>query len=168
MRCPCAFAVPLLALAVASCSSRAPVQIAASPTGGYCASIAGYISPGEVKPQLLFACAEATVASGYRYFRVTASTESSYPLPAMNPADQTSGNREGNLCFEVLREPGRSPSEYDSVEVIRQASPTLRDHLSPAARQKLDDVTRGQTFPGRDTTPDLTLAAPSRCSPGRS
>lgn len=137
MRCHGAFLLPLLALAVTSCASRAPVHIAASPTGGYCASIAGYVPPAELKPQLLFACAEATLASGYRYFRMTAFAESAYPALPMNRADHTSGSRQGNLCFEVLPESGRSPSEYDSVQVIQQASPSLRDHLNPAARAKL-------------------------------
>jgi hypothetical protein len=139
-----AAALPALVLAVASCTGTAPVQVAASPTGGYCASVAGYIPPADVRPQLLFACAESTLTSGSRYFRLTASSESSYPLPPMNPADQTSATREGSMCFVVLSEPGRSPDAYDSVLVIQQASPALRGRLSPEARRKVDELARAQ------------------------
>jgi hypothetical protein len=120
---------PILALALASCTSTAPFQIASSRTRGYRASFGGQVRPDEVRPQLLFSTAEAVLASGYQYFRVIAYAESGQPTANISP--RASASRQGQLCFEVLADPSPLENTYDSVQVIQQASPTLKRGLEP-------------------------------------
>lgn len=122
---------PILALALASCTSTEPFQIASSPTRGYCASFGGQVRPDEVRPQLLLSTAEAVLASGYQYFRVVAYAESGQPTANTSPRASTS--RQGQLCFEVLSGPSPLENTYDSAQVIQQASPTLKRGLEPPA-----------------------------------
>ena len=119
----------ILAFALASCASTDPFQIASSPSGGYCASFGGQVRPDEVHPQLFLSTAESVLASGYKYFRVIAYAESGQPTANISPRPSTS--QHGQLYFEVLSGPSSLENTYDSVQVIQQASPTLKRGLHP-------------------------------------
>jgi len=123
---------PILAFALASCATTEPFQIASSPTRGYCAYFGGQVRPDEVHPQLLFSTAEAVLASGYQYFHVIAYAESVQPTANISSRAPTS--QHGQLCFEVLSGPSPLENTYDSVQVIQQASPTLKRGLNPRVR----------------------------------
>ena len=124
-----------LALALASCASTPPFQIASSPAGGYCARLDGHFPPDQVRPQLLLSSAEAVLASGYRYFRVTAYSESGQPAAPISPRANTT--RHGRLCLDVLSGPGPSGDVYDSVQVVQEAPPALERGLNPTAGGRL-------------------------------
>jgi hypothetical protein len=100
--------------------------------------VQGYLSPTEVQTQLLFASAEAALASGARYFRVVALTASGSPnVPASGLQDQSGGLREGHMCFDYIVASPDAPNVYDSIKVVQEAPDALRRHLSAAARQNL-------------------------------
>jgi hypothetical protein len=119
-----------------------------SPTGGYCSHIQGYLDPEELHSQLLFACAEATLAAGGRYFRLTASSNSHSLFPSTNPQDYSGGFREGHMCFDSVPQPTADSDGYDSAQVVQNAAPALRKRLSPEARRTLKRVTTSQIPPG--------------------
>ncbi len=151
MRSPRTPALVLLGVSLASCTSSRPyLEVAPGLAGGYCATIKGNLDPEALQSHLLFACAEATLASGDRYFRLAGGTTSKNSSISGSPDRTGLGQgsyREGSLCFESSPTATSDSQGYDSIAVVQKASPALQRGLNPKAREALERHTKSQ-IPG--------------------
>ena len=131
----------VVALAAASCASSPEVRFATAPDGSRVVSVLGSLQPEEVRAELLFASAEATLETGARYFRVLHAAQTAAASNHESGYADTGayrGRREGTMTFATSRGPADGLDTYDALVIVISARPEVRSRLSDPARRNLE------------------------------
>lgn len=133
---------PLAAAAVLvgpACSTGTEVRVTAGPDGTRVASARGDFQPDEIRAELLFASAEATLEAGGRCFRVLGSTQvDGAPNNTSTRGLEPLAPRTGQMTFTADGGPADGRDVYDAVVVVLSSRPERRAKLSEPARRQLE------------------------------
>lgn len=126
-------------LAGPACSKNPQVQVVAGPNGTRVASARGDLKADELRAELLFASAEATLAAGGRFFRVLASVQvDRAPIGADGRDLSSYPPRTGQMTFAADEGPADERDVHDAVVVVLSSRPERRAKLSEPARRQLE------------------------------
>lgn len=129
----------VFAFGLLACSSEPAVRVASQANGIRCATVRDRIPASEAEPILLFHCAQSTLETGGRYFRITGRSSAGV-VSNSRQSFTTATVPEASVCFEADSGPASEPAVYDSRLVVLQTDPTLRSRLSAPARQRLEAI----------------------------